>query len=56
MKREEKVMVTYRFPNGNIVTFGHDDQQISELQGVYSKELVDKIKARSDDRTEWKGF
>ena len=50
------VMATYRFPNGNVATFGHDDQQIPELQGVYSDELKNKIKQRSDSRTSWNGF
>lgn len=50
------VKATYRFPNGNIATFGYDEQQIPELQGVYSEELIDKIKLRSDNRTLWNGF
>jgi len=50
------VMATYRFPNGNVATFGYDDQQIPELQGVYSDELQNKINQRSDNRTSWNGF
>ena len=50
------VMATYKFPNGNVATFGYDDQQIPELQGVYNKELHEKIKQHSDNRTSWNGF
>ena len=50
------VMATYRFPNGNVATFGYDDQQISELQGLYTKELHNKISLRSDEKTSWNGF
>ena len=50
------VMATYTFPNGMVVTFGYNDQQIPELQGVYTQELHDKIKQHSDERTSWNGF
>lgn len=50
------VMATYRFPNGNVATFGYDSQQIPELQGVYTTELHNKIKQHSDDKTSWNGF
>ena len=50
------VMATYKFPNGMVATFGYDDQQIPELQGVYSTELYEKIKQHSDSRTSWNGF
>ena len=44
MKKESNkvVMATYLFPNRNIATFGYDDKQIPELQGVSSKELHEK--------------
>ena len=51
-----KVMATYRFPNGNVATFGYNGKQIPMLQGVYSKELEDKIRQHSDQRTRWEGF
>jgi hypothetical protein len=51
-----KVMATYRFPNGNVSSFGYNDQQVPMLQGVYSKELEDKIRKHSDERTRWEGF
>ena len=47
---------TYLFPNGMVCTFGYDDEQIFELQGRYSSELLAEIKKRSDDRTKWHGF
>jgi len=50
------VMSTYKFPNGMIITCDYDGEQIPELQGKYSKELVEKIKQRSDQRTIWNGF
>jgi len=46
----------YLFPNGNVATFNHRGHQIAELQGVYSKELHDKIKMYADENTEWNGF
>lgn len=45
----EKVKSTYKFPNGMVVTYGYNDKQIPELQGLYDKALHEKIKARSDD-------
>lgn len=51
-----KVMATYRFPNGNVATFGYNDQQVPMLQGVYSKELEEKIRQHSDERTRWGSF
>jgi len=56
IKKEKLVMATYRFPNGNVATFGYDDQQIVELQGRFTSELKEKIKERSDHRTQWNGF
>ncbi len=56
IEQVSKVKATYRFPNNMVATFGHDDQQIPELQGKYSKELADNIRARSDDRTVFNGF
>ncbi len=52
----EKVAVTYLFPNGMVCTCGYDDQQIGMLQGRYTKELHEKIKKYSDERTIWNGF
>lgn len=53
---KKKVMAAYKFPNGNVASFGYDGKQIPELQGVYSKELHEKIKQRSDSNTQWNGF
>lgn len=50
------VNATYKFPNGMIITFGYNGKQIPELQGVYSKELHEKIRQSSDDKTSWNGF
>jgi hypothetical protein len=50
------VMATYKFPNNHVITFGYDNNQIPELQGVYTPELYDKIKECSDDKTSWNGF
>jgi len=53
---ENLVKATYLFPNGMVATFGYDDQQMPELQGQYTKELYEKIKQQSDEKTEWHGF
>ena len=53
---DKNVKATYKFSNGNVVTFGFDDEQISELQGMYSLELLNKIKNRSSENTIWNGF
>lgn len=51
-----KVMATYKFPNGNVVTFGYNGQQVPMLQGIYSIELEEKIKQYSNNKTKWEGF
>ena len=53
---DRKIMGVYKFPNGNIATFGYNEEQIPMLQGPYSKELEAKIKEYSDEKTIWKGF
>lgn len=55
MEKKDLVKATYRFPNDMIATVGYDDKQIPELQGVYTIELHEKIKQRSDERTAWNG-
>lgn len=50
------VSSTYRWENGNVMTFGQDGEQIPELQGPFSRELWAKIRARSTPRTEWIGW
>ncbi len=50
------VAETWRFPNDMVVTVGYDNNQIPELQGPYTYELLLKIKSRSDDFTKWNGF
>jgi hypothetical protein len=50
------VAETWRFPNDMVVTVGYDNNQIPELQGKYTGELLLKIKLRSDDFTKWNGF
>ena len=54
--KNEFVTDVYKFPNGEVAVFGCDGQQIPELQGTYSKELHEKIKQHSDDKTNWHGF
>lgn len=56
IKNGSKVMAAYRFPNGNVATFGYNDQQVPMLQGTYSKELEDKIRLHSDENTRFIGF
>lgn len=51
-----KVMATFKFTTGIVATCGYDGEQIPELQGMYSKELHEKIKKRSDENTRWNGF
>jgi hypothetical protein len=53
---KKKVMATYRFPNNNVATFGHDGEQIPRLQGVYSEKLHRKILRSTDERTVFNGF
>ncbi|MES2134477.1 MAG: hypothetical protein V4506_19175 [Bacteroidota bacterium] len=57
-KRDEplKVKSTYLFPNGMVVTFGFNCQQIPSLQGQLNKRLYTKIKKHSDEKTIWYGF
>ncbi len=58
MTKENSMLVksTFKFPNGMVITCGYDDQQIPELQGVYTLELDKKIRAHSDSKTEFIGF
>lgn len=49
-------MQTYLFPNGNVATFDRNGAQIPELQGVYSLQLLEKIKQHADEYTVWNGF
>jgi hypothetical protein len=50
------VKSTYLFDNQMVMTFGFDGQQIPDLQGPYTKELEEKIRANSGMMTEWSGF
>lgn len=50
------VRSTYRWANGNVMTFGEDGEQICELQGPYSRELEVRIRRRSSAQTEWIGW
>lgn len=52
----KKVMATYKFPNGHVATFGWNGEQIPELQGAYSTELLSRIADRADLRTQWHGM
>lgn len=56
MRNNSLVFATYAFPNGMVATFGYDDKQIPELQGVYTRDLHDKIKERSNEKTSWNGW
>lgn len=53
---DSRVKATYKFPNGMVATLGYNGGQIPELQGAYSKELENKIRERSDERTLWEGY
>lgn len=53
---KKKASRVYRFPNGMVATFDQDGNQIPELQGRYSEELMRKIKANSNDATCLYGF
>lgn len=50
------VSSSYRWENGNVMTFGEDGEQIPELQGRASAELYAKIRARSTPTTKWFGW
>ncbi len=50
------VVATYLWENGMVMTLGRDGQQIPELQGKHTPELVEAIRARSDEKTKWNGF
>ena len=56
MKERAKVMHSFRFPNGQVATFGWDCQQIPELQGNDSEELRKKIRENSDKHSKLEGF
>ena len=49
-------MKAFYFPNGMVATYGLDDKQIPNLQGVYSEKLHKEIISRSDSKTELEGF
>lgn len=46
----------YNWENGNVMVFCADGEQILELQGRASTELLERIRRRSDLDTEWLGF
>lgn len=50
------VKAVYCFENQMLMVFGWDDQQIGELQGRRSEELLAAIRARSDERTTFEGL
>lgn len=41
------VRISYRWANGMVMTFGHDGEQIPDLQGPWSDELEQAIRARA---------
>ena len=49
-------MAAYFWANGMVMTFGWDDQQIPELQGRRTPELIAKILAESDENTKLDGL
>lgn len=51
-----RVMAAYCWQNGMIMTFGHDGQQIGELQGRRTPELVKAILENSDENTKLEGL
>lgn len=50
------VRVTFKFPNGMVVTYATDEKQIPDLQGEHTKDLENKIKKYSNEKTVWKGY
>lgn len=50
------IKVSYLFPNNSVATFGWDDKQMPEFQGVYSEELEKRIRVNSDENTQFHGF
>ena len=56
MTPKEKAKNVYRFANGMVATFDKKGEQIPELNGPHSSELVNQIKDRSDSETKWNGF
>jgi hypothetical protein len=56
MTDTKDVAAVYLWQNGNVMVFDWNGQQIGELQGRHSEELEEKIRARSNERTEWYGF
>lgn len=51
-----KVKSAYLFQNNMVFVFDHDYKQIPELQGELTEELIEKIKAHSDENTTYYGF
>lgn len=51
-----QVKATYLFPNGMVVTYDWNDNQIEELQGIYSRSLHIRILEASTVLTLFKGF
>lgn len=55
-QRQYKVWKSYKFPNGMIVTYDFEGEQIPDLQGPATEELEQKIKENSGPLTELQGF
>lgn len=50
--QQYKVWKAYRFPNGMVVTYDVDGNQIPDLQGPWTKELEQKIRANTGPFTD----
>lgn len=54
--KTKRVKAAYRFENDMVMAFDYFDEQIPDLQGQYSPELLDKIMQRADEETVLSGF
>jgi len=48
------IKAVYVFDNGMVMVFNENGEQVSHLQGRW-REMIDKIHAEADDKTEWHG-
>lgn len=51
-----RVIAAYCWVNGMVMTFGQDGEQIPELQGRRTPELIQEIIKHSDEETKFHGL
>lgn len=56
MDKKPRIKSVFVFPNKNVAVCGYDDQQMPELQGTLSDELMERIVEQADEDTEWNGW